>query len=165
MEDLGIYKKRILEYADMLKQNKKFAIDMPENYFKPGMMEHLERCDGAYNADGSKVVLCFELKGTRYEERTYNIEHVQLGDKVFIEREPDNAYNPNNFIVLNNRQENIGVLPAELCNIMAPLYDAGKLKIVSSSVSYIEHILERSRYATKSVVFCGLKIAINDEEK
>lgn len=153
-------KKRIAEYADRLKAYKMLSGDKPEDLFMPEVMEYLSEYDGAYNNDKSKFALCFEIKGTRYEERTYNIEHVSQGDVLYIERETTNTVNPNNFQVFNKRHENIGVLPAELCNILAPIYDEGGLKIDSASVSFVDHILERSRYATKSVVFCGLNVSI-----
>ena len=37
--------------------------------------------------------------------------------------------------------------------IIAPLYDAGELRFEDAKVSYLERISERSRYATKAILF------------
>lgn len=160
MDNIQQTQAKLVEYADRLKSYKALSANKPDDFFAPDISEYIDKYDGAYNADKTRFSLCFEVKGTRYEERTYNIEHINQGDPLIIERDSGNAYNTNNFVVLNNRHENIGVLPAELCNILAPLYDVGSLKIVAASVGYVDHILERSRYATKSVVFCGLSVSL-----
>lgn len=36
-------------------------------YYEPGMMEYLEQNYGSYDEETGKILLRFEVKGTRYE--------------------------------------------------------------------------------------------------
>ena len=54
----------------------------------------------------------------------------------------------------------MGTLSAELCNALAPLYDAGYLEFKSVKVSFVERLKERSRYAKQGVLFVAIKIAL-----
>lgn len=49
-------------------------------------------------------------------------------------------------------------MPAELCNVIAPLFDEGYLEIISSNASYVEPISQRSRYAKQAVLFVEIKM-------
>ena len=48
-------------------------------------------------------------------------------------------------------------MPAELCNVIAPLYDAGELLFESAVVSFVEPISKRNRHAKQAVLFVELK--------
>ena len=43
-----------------------------------------------------------------------------------------------------------------LCNVLAPLYDAGIVQVEAVTASYIEQLEERSRYAKQGVLFVRL---------
>ena len=83
-----------------------------------------------------------------------------MGDLLHIEREPDNQYNSNNFIIKTEKGKDVGNMPAEICNAIAPLYDSGMLKITESKVSFVEPISKRSRHAKQAILFIGLKCRV-----
>ena len=106
---------------------------MGSDYFEPGMVEYPE--------------------GTRYDGRTEQIEKVKTGDVIRITRNPENPYNPNNFRLFTERGKDVGNMPAELCNAVAPLYDEGNLVINSATVSFVDPISKRSRHAKQAILF------------
>lgn len=137
------------------------AEQVGSDYFEPGMMEYLDQSEGLIDEQTGKILLRFESKGTRYEGRTEQIEKVQSGDEVQITRDETNPYNHNNFLLLTKKGRDIGCMPAELCNAIAPLYDAGTLVVENASVSYVEPISKRSRHAKQAVLFVELKARID----
>lgn len=96
-------------------------------YFEPGMMEYLDKSDGTYDPQTGGIMLRFEAKGTRYDGRTEIIEKMKSGDTITVLRDRENPYNSNNFTMVNGRGSNVGNMPMELCNAIAPLYDSGML--------------------------------------
>ena len=130
------------------------------DYFEPGMMEYLDQSEGLFNTETGEVLLRFEVKGTRYEGRTEQIEKVQLHDDVLVQRDEKNSFNANNFELLTTTSKSLGYIPAELCNVIAPLYDSGELCVVKAHVSYVEPISKRSRHAKQAVLFVELKLRI-----
>ena len=132
------------------------ASTISADYFEPGEMEYLDKYDGTYD-DAGNICIRFESKGTRYDGRTEQIEQVKNGDEILIIRDKDNQYNSNNFTMTTKKYHNVGNMPAELCNAIAPLYDSGELKIVSASASYVEPISSRNRYAKQAVLFVEMK--------
>ena len=44
-------------------------------------------------------------------------------------------------------------MPAELCNVIAPLFDSGELEIESARVSFVDPISKRSRHAKQAMLF------------
>lgn len=123
------------------------------DYFEPGMMEYPEQFDGNWDERTGKLVLRFESKGTRYNGRTEQIEKVHLGDGIQITRDRENEYNHNNFLLFTDKGKDVGNMPAELCNVVAPLFDDGSLVIERASVSFVEPISQRSRHAKQAVLF------------
>lgn len=130
------------------------------DYFEPGMMEFLDQYEGLYNTENGEVLLRFEVKGTRYEGRTEQIEKVQLQDDVLVKRDAKNSFNENNFEILTTTRKSLGYIPAELCNVIAPLYDSGELHVVYAHVSYIEPISKRSRHAKQAILFVEMKLKL-----
>ena len=63
-------------------------------------------------------------------------------------------------IMLTAKGKNVGNMPAELCNAIAPLHDNGNLHFLGASVSYVEPISKRSRHAKQAVLFVELKMNI-----
>ena len=155
---LAEQKENLLAEIDKLHQRHELAGTVGENYFEPGMMEFLEQSEGIFDEEIGELLLRFEVKGTRYEGRTEQIEKVQIGDTVQIVRDCENPYNSNNFVILTAKGKNLGNMPAQLCNVIAPLYDSGNLTVVRSEVSYVEPISKRSRHAKQAVLFLELKM-------
>ena len=56
--------------------------------------------------------------------------------------------------------KNLGNMPAQLCNAIAPLFDNGALLFIESSVSYVEPISKRSRHAKQAILFVELKMKL-----
>ena len=126
---------------------------MGSDYFEPGMVEYPEQSDGSWDKATGKLILRFESKGTRYDGRTEQIEKVKTGDVIRITRDPENPYNPNNFRLFTEKGKDVGNMPAELCNAVAPLYDEGYLVIKSATVSFVDPISKRSRHAKQAILF------------
>ena len=84
------------------------------------------------------------------------IERLRVDDPITLQRDPQNPYNPNNFVLRTTRGEDVGNMPAELCNVVAPLYDAGSLRFEHAAVSFVEPLSKRSRHARQAVLFVEL---------
>lgn len=154
-------KENLLTEIEKLHQRHERAESVGEDYFEPGMMEYLEQSDGVFDEDSGEVLVRFEVKGTRYEGRTEQIEKVSAGDTVQIARDRENPYNSNNFMILTLKGKNLGNMPAQLCNVIAPLYDTGNLVLVRSAVSFAEPISRRSRHAKQAVLFVELRMLLH----
>ena len=134
------------------------------DYFEPGMMEYLDQSEGLYDPVSGQVLLRFEARGTRYDGRTEQIERVKPGDKIQVVRERENPFNANNFTFLTASGQNVGNMPAELCNAMAPLYDTGELVFEEARASFVEPISRRSRHAKQAVLFVELRARLGAAE-
>lgn len=128
-----------------------------EVIIKSKQEKSLEQSDGIWDEDTGKLVLHFESKGTRYDGRTEQIEKVKPGDVIRISRDPANPYNPNNFLLFTEKGKDVGNIPAELCNAVAPLYDAGHLMIESACVSFVDPISKRSRHAKQAILYVEMQ--------
>lgn len=125
-------------------------------YFEPGMMEYLDKSDGTYDPQTGGIMLRFEAKGTRYDGRTEIIEKMKSGDTITVLRDRENPYNSNNFTMVNGRGSNVGNMPMELCNAIAPLYDSGMLVFENAFASFVDPITKRSRNAKQAMLFVEL---------
>lgn len=128
-----------------------------------GMPEYQKMSDGWYDPTNRTATLCCEVKGTRYEGRTFAIEYMKAGDTVHLRRDEKNLYNSNNFMIVNQTGTNLGTLPAEVCDAVAPLYDGELLQVIEAQISYVEHITERSRYAKQAILFVEIKMKLTGE--
>ena len=145
---------------EKLHERNELSKNVAPDYFNPGMMEYLEQSDGLYDAETGEIIIRFEVRGTRYEGRTELIEKLKVGDELHLVRDEKNAYNANNFSILTRRGQNVGNMPAELCNVIAPLYDANELMIDKVTASFVEPISKRSRHASKAVLFTEIKLIL-----
>ena len=159
MNDAIKAKNDLLEYVYTLNQKFELSKTITEDYFEPGMMENLEQYKGEFNEVDNIIVLRVDAKGLRYDNRTQNLEKLQVGDTIQIIRDMENQFNHNNFNI-NANGMSLGTLPAELCNVLAPLYDNKLVTISSSKVSYIERLRDRSRYAKQGVLFIEINIIL-----
>ena len=148
-------KENLLAEVDKLHQRHELAGTVGKDYFEPGMMEYLEQTEGIFDETNGEILLRFEVKGTRYEGRTEQIE-----DPIRIERDRENPYNSNNFVILTAKGKNLGNMPAQLCNVIAPLFDDGNLTFVQSKVSFVEPISKRSRHAKQAILFVQLRMKL-----
>lgn len=160
MADILQAKQDLLEFVYVLNHKYELSKTIAEDYFEPGMMENLEQYRGEYIQQVNMIFLRVEAKGLRYDNRTQNLERVSADDDVKIIRDRDNIYNSNNFTIKSNKNETLGNMPADFCNAFAPLYDAGYATILSSKISYIERLKDRSRYARQGVLFVELQIKL-----
>ena len=147
----------LIAEIEKLHRRNELSKTITDDYFEPGMMEYLEQSDGCFDENTGIFTIMFESKGTRYGDRTERIEKAHVGDIIVLVRERDNKYNPNNFMIQTAKGHDIGNMPAELCNAIAPLYDSGRLEFISSEVSFVEPISKRSRHAKQAVLFVKLK--------
>ena len=155
-------KENLLNELNKLHKRNELSKAVGPEYFEPGMMEYLEQSEGLYNSLTGEVIIRFESKGTRYNGRTEQIEKVKIGDYIQIVREKENPFNSNNFVLHTRRGQDVGNMPAELCNAIASLFDAGMLNFISASVSYAEPISKRSRHAKQAMLFVELKAKLAD---
>lgn len=154
-------KENLLAEVEKLHHRQALSKTVGTDYFEPGMMEYLDQSEGQYEECTGQMLLRFEARGTRYEGRTERIEKVAVGDAIQVIRDRENPFNPNNFTLLTAKGKNIGNMPAELCNAIAPLYDEGKLHFLGASVSYVEPISKRSRHAKQAILFVELRMNLN----
>ena len=75
-------------------------------------------------------------------------------------REPSNPFNGNNIMIFSKDGEDIGNLPANLCNVISPLLDIGYLTISESHITYLERVKDRSRYAQQGVLFVEIVLRL-----
>jgi hypothetical protein len=146
-------KELLIEQIHKLDEKRKLSETVGPDYFEPGKMEYLEEYKGDYDDNTGSFLIRFESKGTRYNGRTEQIEKVKAGDSLEIRRDPENQYNKNNFLIYTKKGFDVGNMPAELCNVIAPLYDSEKLVIDRAAVSFADPISKRSRYAKQAVLF------------
>lgn len=151
----------LLSEAEKLHHRLALSKTVGPDYFEPGMMEYLDQSEGVYDESTGRMLLRFEARGTRYEGRTEQIEKVTAGDVIQVIRDRENPFNPNNFTMLTAKGKNVGNMPAELCNAIAPLYDKGNLHFLGASVSYVEPISKRSRHAKQAVLFVELRMKLH----
>ena len=117
----------------------------------------MDKSEGIYDVSSKEILMRFESKGTRYDGRTEQIEKVKVGDVIQITRDKDNPFNSNNFVLLTRRNQDVGNMPEDLCNAIAPLYDEGKIVFDAAVVSFVEPISKRSRYAKQAILFVELR--------
>lgn len=158
-------KSALLHEIDKLHKRNELSKNVGPDYYEPGLMEYLSQSDGYYDEESGELVIRFEARGTRYDDRTEQIEKIALGDVIRVVREKSNAYNSNNCLLLTEDGHNIGNMPAELCSVIAPLYDAGNLDLDPAHVSFVEPISKRSRYAKQAILFVELKARLHDEDE
>lgn len=160
MENIPLYLSNLLNQVEIVNSKYELSLNLPEDYFEPGMMENLDQFKGLYDKDNKIINITSDVKGLRYNDRTQCLENMNIGDTVKIIRNPENAFNPNNFNVATSKNDDLGTLSAELCNAIAPLYDLGYLSIDDSIVTYIECLEQRSRYAKQGVLFVQITLKL-----
>lgn len=149
--------------VEQLHRRHELAASVEPDWFEPGMMEYLDQSDADCNEAAGTLMLRFEVRGTRYEGRTEEIERIRAGETVCVVRDPENAYNPNNFTLETAKGRSLGNMPASLCNALAPLYDNGELVFEKAAVSFALPLSKRSRHAKQAVLFARLDARLRCE--
>lgn len=160
MQDLLMFKEELIKLTAAYNEKLELSRKVGPDHYDPGMMENLDQYKGIYDEAIKQMIIRCEMKGLRYDNRTTNLETMAVGDDVNVVRDANNMFNSNNFSVSSVSGASLGYLPAELCNALAPLYDAGCATIISSVITYIEKIGQRSRYAKQGVLFVELIIKL-----
>lgn len=158
-------KENLLREIEKLRKRKELSETVGPDYFEPGMMEYLDKSEGLYDSSNGEILIRFESKGTRYDGRTEQIEKVNVGDQILVVRDEANQFNSNNFVLHTRRGQDVGNMPAELCNVIAPLFDAGVLTFESAAASFVEPISKRSRHAKQAMLFVEIKAKLKGIEK
>lgn len=153
MSSVQEQKAALLREVEKLHHRLELSATVGPDWYEPGQMEYLDQSEGQWDPTTGRVLLRFDSRGTRYDGRTEMIEQMKVGDWIAIRRDPTNPYNTNNFVLLNELEQDVGNMPAELCNVIAPLFDAGLLDIEEAHVSFVDPISRRSRYARQAVLF------------
>ena len=154
-------KQKLIQAVERLQEKKDLAGKVEPDYYEPGRMEDLEQYLGEYRAETGQIRIRTESRGLRYEERTPRLNALSVGDPVRLEREPENPFNGNNIMILTPEGASLGNLPAELCDVIAPLWDGGCLRVLDSRVSYVKRIAERSRYARQGILFVEIRLGLS----
>lgn len=162
MEEL---KEKLVKELINLHTQKELSHKISSDYFEPYMTEYADQSDGIYDLVSGEITMRFQSKGTRYEGRTEQIEKVKNGDPIKVVRDKNSSINPNNFLLMTMKDKDVGLMPLELCNAIAPLYDSGVLTFCGSKVSFVVPISKRSRYAKKAILFVELKAKFNDSQR
>ena len=160
MLDLIKAKDELLNEVAKLQYKKELSSTVTDDYYEPGMMEYLDQYLGVFDEKENIVRLRTEAKGLRYDERSSHIEFLRIGDPVKLVREPSNPFNGNNIMIFSKDGEDIGNLPANLCNVISPLLDIGYLTISESHITYLERVKDRSRYAQQGVLFVEIVLRL-----
>ena len=160
MDNYYDMKEQLFSEAEKLHKKYELSQNMAPDFFEPIMLEYLDKFDGVVDKEKGEVMLSFDSRGTRYDGRTEQIENVRCGEEITIVRDPENRFNPNNFMLFTAKGVNVGNMPAELCNVIAPLYDAEMISFINVKVSFVDPISKRSRYAKQATLFVELSIKL-----
>lgn len=68
-------------------------------------------------------IITTKVVGVTFEHRQEIVAKLHLGDRLFLEREPLNAYDRNAIKVIRNNGEQIGYINRHLAHSLAPLMD------------------------------------------
>ena len=162
MEPFDTIKEQLFSETEKLHEKYEMSQNMAPDFFEPVMLEYLDKFDGKADRMNGEVMVRFDSRGTRYDGRTEQIEKVKCGEAIRVVRDPENQFNSNNFMLFTEKGINIGNMPAELCNVIAPLYDRGKAEIYGAKVSFVDPISQRSRYAKQAVLFVEMNIRLSE---
>lgn len=132
---------------------------------KAGIFDRDISFDGFLDFKHGELVINFSAAGTQYDGRTENIENVKTGDLIQVIRDPENEYNSNNFRLFTGTGEDVGNMPAEICNVLAPHYDHGRLFFSNVKASYVEPRSKRGKLAMTGILFIELHCRTGNEKK
>lgn len=163
MCDFNYYITNFKDELNKLHLKKITSTSIESSFYDPRNMGFLDKYEGVFNESTGEFIIRFDVRGTRYDGRTELIELMNSGERLHVLRDECNKYNPNNFVIYNEKKWDVGNMPAELCYVIAPLYDQGLIKFESAEASYIEPITKRSIHAKQAVLFVELKGILHEK--
>ncbi len=86
-------------------------------------------------------IITTKVVGVSFEGRQEVVAKLQMGDRVWLEREPFNPYDTNAIRVTRNNGEQIGYISRHLASSLAPLMDR-----LNSPIRGKVYLLTGSRY-------------------
>lgn len=99
----------------------------------------------------------YEISGTGFEDRSKSIEDIDLGDKLYLERDYNNEYDKYAIEVKDEKGRLLGYIPRYENIKLARLIDNNILDRIDARVSYVLHKSKKGSRAKKA----DLKIEIN----
>lgn len=101
----------------------------------------------------SKDILLFDtyIAGTSHVSDKAVFTDVKAGDKLILRREPDNRFDENAILVLDEKERKLGYVPEKDNLVFARLMDAGKFlsaKVTSADAMGSFHEIEIDIYMT-----------------
>ena len=86
----------------------------------------------------SKEILLFDtyIAGTSHVSDKSAFDEVKAGDKLILRREPDNRFDENAILVLDEKERKLGYVPEKDNLVFARLMDAGKF--LSATITHME---------------------------
>ena len=83
-------------------------------------------------------ILLFDtyIAGTSHVRAESAFDEIKEGDKVTLQREPDNRFDENAILVLNSKSKKLGYVPEKDNTVFARLMDAGKY--LTAKIEHIE---------------------------
>lgn len=84
-------------------------------------------------------IICTKIVGVSFEDRQETIAKLHIGDRIWLELEPDNPHDPNAVMVTRNNGEQVGYLNKHLAKNLAPYFAKaagpirGKVKYITGS--------------------------------
>ena len=97
------------------------------------------------------------LTGTQYNGRAERIEKVNVGDAVFLVREPDSERGRNT-IDIRTEEGSIGYLDKFACDRLSPLIDTGRIKY-TAAVARVVPLSKRARHCKTAIVTVCVKVS------
>lgn len=100
-------------------------------------------------------VVYYNLVGTQYEGRNERIENLKIGDELQLVREPDNPYDSNAILVINDKGS-IGHLLRCDAEYLAPCIDSGKISIKKVVVADVIPLSKQKNGRKSAHVYIGI---------
>lgn len=84
-------------------------------------------------------IITTKVVGVSFEDRQEVIARLHIGDRIWLEQEPDNAFDPNAILVSRSNGEQIGYLNRHLATNLSPYFQKygkpmiGKVSLLTGS--------------------------------
>lgn len=96
------------------------------------------------------------VTGTHVGKRPQTCLRLKMGEQVKIVREPQNAYDSNAIAVCNTKGEQCGYVPANMARWIAPVLDAGIIKVKDARVEWATDWGQRSIVQLEITIFFSI---------
>lgn len=96
------------------------------------------------------------VTGTHVGKRPQTCLRLKMGEQVKIVREPQNAYDSNAIAVCNTKGEQCGYVPANMARWIAPVMDAGIIKVKDARVEWATDWGQRTIVQLEITIFFSI---------